>query len=118
MSRYETALDILTRRKFAIGGMLKFTAKELRRVKKGSAYMGHQVAGIAADGEFDAMASDATPTASLMISAPQTEDEKAALADAVLAYIIQRPDCGGSQYDPTCSAAWAQYRADVAAMQR
>lgn len=116
MTKYETALNVLQRRRITIGGTVQIPAATLRKLAKGSVYIGRREAGIVADGEYLPVASDACPMAVVTLVEPRTDAERDALIAAVLTEIRANPNCGGSQYDPTCKAAWAQYRYDVAAL--
>lgn len=91
-------------------------ASQLRKLAPGMACIDQAAkwAGIARVGKFIPSASDAPPCASLDISAPETDAERAIMAAALISHLRAHPRICGSSYDPAFAAQWAAYRSMMA----
>lgn len=116
--KYDAVTAALSESRITVGpATLEITAVELRRLRRGSAYIGRREAGIVRDGEFHASVSDAVRRASVMIAAPETDAERETLRAAAKEWLRDNARPPGSAYDPIFAAAWDRYRAMLAAIE-
>ena len=113
MSKYETAVAAMTARRVTVASShteITMTAAEARKLGTGRAYIAHRLMGICRGYRALPHASDAAPKAVVTIAPPESDAERDALVAAVVEQLERTPGCGGSAYDPSCAAAWAEYR--------
>jgi len=118
-TRYGAATDALRARGITVAsGPMEITmiASQVRQSGPGRPYVDHHVAGISRSAVIHPRVSDAAQRATMTLSAPETEAERAALLARIIDHIAAHHGIGGSAYDPIHAAAWAAHRTLLAAL--